>query len=229
MFLDLAQFLDEPTFSIAILVAKSQHGSNHSGILTKENDEILFYHLAWHLLLERNTLDEINPANYFTKIKWVKFSSLTNDPEVAYFRLPAIIKQLKFIQNKNSIKIPYSINFRETKFTENGDLILGANENGLTCSTFIASFFSQVGRDLVDLTTWEARKDEDVEFKNYIVQMMKKFGVSPAHIANVVKEDICFRIKPEEIAVSSSREEADLPADFEFCSNKGAEFNSLSS
>jgi hypothetical protein len=227
MFAELNTFNNEPEFSLAISVARTPHG-NHTGILAKYKNEIKFYHLAWHLELLCDNWEEYiaNNENYLLK-RWVKFMMLTSDPIIASYRIPSIIKKLEMILEKSQGKIPYAINFNTTTFTDDGNLILGEQENGLTCSTFIASFFNSVAINLVDLTTWISRDEEDTNWKRSITQLMLRTNVSFEHVYNVAKEPLNFRLKPEEVAASSSLPEEDLPANFHFCSTQGAAFNSL--
>ena len=232
MFLELAQFLDEPTFSVAILIARTNNGGNHTGIITKYDKEFKFFHLAWHLNLKCDSFNIATLETDFKLVKWVKFKFLTSDSFIAEIRVPTIIKHLELIYKKNQRKIPYSIKFKNTRFTSEGDLKLEVDENGLTCATFVASVLSSNAIELVDLSTWPSREQEDNAFKQLVIKSLKKSktfsdALLEEHIANVTKEEINFRIKPEEIAVSSSREEADLPADFAFCSVEGAIFNSM--
>lgn len=227
MFNELLDFTNDTQYSIAILIAKTRYGNNHTGILTKINDEIFFYHLAWHLQLDCNEWNEILQNTDLPLKRWVKFTSLTSDPVVAEFRVPAIEKFLKLIYAKNQSKIPYSLKFKDTLFTNQGDLELGENENGLTCATFVASFFNSVAIELADLNTWIDREPEDSNWKSFVIEMMNKTGVPYAHIAGVAKEEINFRLKPEEITVASSKIEEELPANYNFCSVVGAEFNNI--
>ena len=234
MFIDLPLFINEPNYSIAILIAKNSTGGNHTGILTVQDNKIKLFHLAWHFILKCDSIDLKNISDletHFVITKWVKFVSLTTDPIVAELRLPAFIKNLELIYNKNKNKIPYSLKFLETRFSEQGNIQLGKGESGLTCSTFVASVLSSNAIDIVDLSTWKAREEEDSNFKNEVIKNLNKYSKNTSgileHIANVTKEEINFRLKPEEIAVASSKEEKDLPADYEFCATYGALFNTL--
>jgi len=47
------------------------------------------------------------------------------------------------------------------------------------------------------------------------------------HIQNVEKEELNYRLRPEEIVVSSSKSLDELPAEFTFCSVQGALFNDI--
>jgi hypothetical protein len=227
MFLELLDFTNDPEYSVAIIIAKNRYGTNHTGILTKQGNNISFFHLAWHLNIEHNNWDEFLVNENLASKKWIKFNSLTGDAIVANVRVPGIIKFLELIYRKNKSNIPYSIKFKETKFTMDGNLSLGENEIGLTCATFVYSFFNSVAIDLVDLNTWPSRQPEDSNWKAFILDMMLRTKVPTAHIINVAKEEINFRLKPEEIAISSSKEKDQLPADFEFCSTVGGIFNTL--
>ncbi|WP_293893037.1 hypothetical protein, partial [Flavobacterium sp.] len=122
MFLDLTKFIDEPTFSIAILIAKNHNGGNHTGIITKFNEEFKFFHLAWHLNLKCDTFSISSLETNFKLVKWVKFKYLTSDPLIVEERVPTIIKHLELIYKKNQRKIPYSIKFKNTRFTSEGNL-----------------------------------------------------------------------------------------------------------
>lgn len=227
MFIDLLDFNSEHNFSIAILLGRTKHG-NHTGILTKLNEEIEFFHLAWHNRLCRQKWDSLISDNetYLIK-KWVKFNFLTEDPRIAEFRIPSIIKRLQKVQEKNSTKIPYALNFKNTIFKDDDSISLAENEYGLTCSTFVSCFFNSVAIELVDLSLWEDRKSEDETWKDNVLDAMKKTGVSQNHINIIEKEKISYRLKPEEIAVASSCLEKDLPATFDFCSKTGASFNNI--
>ena len=72
-----------------------------------------------------------------------------------------------------------------------------------------------------------SRGKEDSDWKSFLIGVMNKTGVPLEHIANVSKEELNYRVKPQEIAAASFRDEVDLPAEFEFCSREGAIFNTL--
>lgn len=224
MFIDVEKFKTEPENSLAILVIKTSYGTNHTGILVKTNGEIKFYHLAWHLKLECSSLEQINSNDTFKLQKWVSFSYFTSSPYVIEYRLLTTIKLLDVIYRQNIGKIPYGLKFRDTQFTQDNHLLLGEGENGLTCATFVLSFFQKVGIPLVDLNTWQPRV-EDAAWKKWVIGMMIVLHVPEAHIQNVEKEELNYRLKPEEIAVSSSKSWDELPADFTFCSIQGQVFN----
>jgi hypothetical protein len=226
MFIEISELGRQIDFYIAIFIARTRFG-NHTGILTKEGGTIKLFHLAWHQRLACDSIEAVSSSpNYLLK-RWVKFTSLVDDEVVAAIRNPTIIKWLELLFSKNANNIPYGFNFRETKFTSNAELALGPGEIGLTCATFVASFFESMGYSLVDLNTWISRAAEDQEWKAKVIDAMNRTGVPFEHIAVVSDEPVNFRLKPEEIAVASSKPEEDLPADFQFCASNGAEFNRL--
>lgn len=226
MFIPLQEFENSPDYTLAIFVAKTRYNSNHSGILIKSENNIRFYHLAWHLAFQCDLWDDLLNDKIYTVRRWVKFESLVSDQAVFEYRLPAIIKLIENIYSENANKIPYAINYNQTRFTDDGTLVLGENENGLTCATFIQCYFESVGLKLVDLNTWEQREEDD-RWKNFVIGMMMHTEVPENHIANVEKEPLNYRLKPEEIAVASSKTLSELPANFAFCSVTGAPFNVL--
>jgi hypothetical protein len=226
MFIPLQEFADSPDYSLAIFIAKTNHGNNHTGILIKSDGKIKFYHLAWHLKFECDLWENLLNNEIYKIKKWVKFEAFASDTTIFEYRLPAIIKFMEYIYKENANKIPYATNFSQTRFTDDGQLVLGENENGLTCATFVQCYFDSVGLNLVDLETW-IHRDEDNDWKKFVIGMMVISQVSENHIANVEKEPLNYRLKPEEIAVASSKSLSELPADFTFCSVNGAIFNAF--
>ena len=226
MFIELDKFNDESIFSIAIFVAKTRYGNNHTGILIKNGSEIKLYHLAWHFKFQCDNFEQLLLDSNFVIKRWVKFSSLTSDPILAEYRLPTIIKLIELIYRKNFDKIPYGINFRTTRFTTENDLLLGEGENGLTCATFVSSLFERASISLVDLSTWTF-DEEDTEWKRSVISSLRHFGASEDHIRNIENEDFNFRLKPEEIATASSKPMEELPANYSYCSEVGSAFNSI--
>ena len=160
-------------------------------------------------------------------VRWVRFETLFFNPKIAHSRILTIDVFLEFVYTKYKDKIPYGIKFSKTKFTDNHELQLGEGEHGLTCATFVYSILLANGLQLVDLSTWKKRA-QDEDWKNLIVSFLKKSIKDSNHIENIEREEINFRLKPEEIAAASSIPLPELPANFGYCSNWGQKFNELS-
>jgi hypothetical protein len=225
MFRDITEFLNEKDYTIAVAISRTAHG-NHTGILVKQPGKVLFFHLAWHMMFKCEDYKVLLDSNVFLVSKWVYFTSLTADDEIRDIIVPPIIIGLEKVYEKSNGKIPYGLKFRDTKFNSEGDFTLGSGENGLTCATFVVSFLDSMGVQLVDLSSWEQR-DTDHDWKVAVISFMNNSGIPLAHIANVAAEELNFRVRPEEVAVSSNFDENNLPATYNQCLTPASFFNRI--
>ncbi len=154
--------------------------------------------------------------NDFIFVKYNK-DSITDDFAI---QVPSLCE---LVIEKNSL-LNFGITYNNSKFDNQGNLIMQQGDFGLTCSTFILSIFESVGINLIDYSTWQDRK-EDMDWQKNILDFFIEKNTAdpikyPTEIVDHIKSNIgCFRFRPEEVASSTSGEI--IPSNFEFCSDFG--------
>lgn len=202
-----------------------QEGSDfttHSGIIVKAKDgRIYLFHFAWHKTLRFETNIPRNKSVY------IGLNGFDKKLDSRRLNTESFLNLCKEVFEKNKETILYGLALSKlTKFighkleTKEGTI-------GLTCSTFIMTFFKSYDKELIDINTWKKRKKEDEAWKKYMIIFMRKHGVDEAHIEEVGKEEIMFRFKPEEVVSSSLKYPDDLKAEFDFCLPKGKSLKSI--
>lgn len=135
-------------------------------------------------------------------------------PNIHPLRQEAIIPLCYLIRDKiedEDSQVPYGFNYDEYAFYDlgSGMLHLGSHESGLTCATFVMTLFHSIGIDLIDLSNWPKRpEDDDWEgrTKRLLSQYKVQVNMSKEHLERLKYEVLtgCPRYRPEEVAVSSA-------------------------
>jgi hypothetical protein len=93
----------------------------------------------------------------------------------------------------------------------------------LTCATFVLSVFQNHGFDILNVSSWIARPEEDATFFETIMAALVNDGADSSYIAaqrHDMKEAI--RIRPEEVAASAYLYD-EVPIAFPQASESGKE------
>lgn len=123
--------------------------------------------------------------------------------------------------NAKCPKLPYGLRFGTSSFDDSGRFVAGPNETGLTCATFVIAIFEWAGVPLIDISTWQARA-EDEQAQRALVEVLRgSRDATPEHIVAVEREIGCIRVRPEEVAASSTLPER--PLNFADAARIGAE------
>jgi hypothetical protein len=208
----LDSFLKEP-YKIALFLQKGSF--LHTGLLVNDNGIAKQIHLAWHHKLCCETPPDNNL--YVTDFSFLdRLTSTSRQILVQY-----IVSISATYQNS----IPYATKYRDTLFTQNGELIFGKHEHGLTCATFVLAVFSQFIK-IIDVETWQMRPDDDA-WRDAIIAIMEKHRIPQEHIDKVVNEKGNIRVRPEEVFVASAKAMPDAPCEFVFCASEGQKVKKL--
>jgi len=215
---EIGEFPKSEDPAVGIALGYTDVNQVHIGILYKSQRTDLLLHLAWHHAL-RN--DELN-GNLDDRIR--KFHFVIPDiPKERIRSFSALCKRISQRQN-----IPYGINYDKTRFTEEGYLIIGDDEYGLTCATFVMAVFKQAGFDLMKSIDWPAGRKKDIEWHAQIVAKLKEtqaqFQISKEHIRNIESEIGCARFRPIEVAGAST---GTLPSGFPYSWLAGTHIDKL--
>lgn len=171
------------------LAIRATEWGQHAGILYQHEGQARLLHLAFHHLLQ----DEVATPPY----RWVQINL---DP-VNKIVLSALVSR---IANKAPL-IPYGFNSDGVCFDDQtGDLVACPAGRGLTCATFILAVFSLYAFDLVDMSTWESRAEDEI-WKEQIVSLLEQHA--PAEHVQAVREDRnAPRFRPDEVVGASTHE-----------------------
>lgn len=204
----------ESEFKIGVaLHYEKKHDQMHCGIAFSQQDTQQIIHLATHNQL---TLD--SDLNAFECI--VKPSL----PIIVQESFVALCLAIKEEINNGNIKVPYGFLYDDYAIIEdNGKLTLTEKEIGLTCATYVLTFFHSCGFDLIDINNWPAR-DEDKPWYENIINLFSLFkdrlGITIEHISKLTEQMNVPRFRPEEVAVSSALYD-DGPAETQLIREKG--------
>jgi len=138
-------------------------------------------------------------------------------PSIEPVRIPALAAFARNIYRKNKHRgIPYSFSSPEHEwFAPDGQLILGEDRLGLTCSNFVLAIYRAAGLPLVQLHTWPSRQ-EDKEWQNSVIggwkAKVKNDKKKREHLARMRKEIGAIRCRPIELAGAALSDE--IPSTF---------------
>jgi hypothetical protein len=103
--------------------------------------------------------------------------------------------------------IPYALSQPNDFFDPTtGELLLGPNKVGLTCTTFVLAIFKACNINLVDFSSWEIRQDDE-EWKSFILEQLQsevdKGRATQEHIQAVRADMSGARFRPAEVMAAS--------------------------
>lgn len=166
-------------------------GSHTGVVFTDENDKLRIIHLASHFDLR---CEEVRHG----KLGWVlPAGSIPRER----LELVAAMCERIWVRCQES-KLPYGFRYNASRFHENGELELGTDECGLTCATFVLAVYQSVGLELLQLSSWPNRDDDERRFTS-ILAVLRQAGADEKHIEAVSKETKSVRYRPLEVAGGS--------------------------
>lgn len=183
-------------FQIGIVVSlDKRHKQMHCGVVYDLMSSINILHLKTHKKPKHDT-------------EWGDFLCVVK-PCLSVLEQELLIPYFDAI--KESIReghhiIPYGFRYLEfATIDSQGQLTLGAHGSGLTCATYVLTLFHSNGFDLIDISNWPSR-EEDNKWYNGIIYLFFRFadvlGFSGKNLVKLMEEKGCPRIRPEEAAVS---------------------------
>lgn len=206
---------DDFIFGIAI---GKDSDLNHCSILYKWDDEIRTIDFYGQFVRKNITIGDLGHLDYL----YVRYNrDIIIDPIAD--QVPPLCELVK---EKND-KITYGIRFTESRFSQEGELILTNGDFGLTCATFVLALLESAGITLINLAAWENREEDALWQKGVLEYYEHRNNASPGKYDSLIghyKTAIgCFRYRPEEVTAASSASE--LPSGFEYCEEYGRRIN----
>ena len=107
---------------------------------------------------------------------------------------------IEFVTAENRTPVPYSFIYPDDAFDAVGRIRAGV---GFTCATFVSAIFDHFKYNIVDVTTWRARRVQDPQFRSRIIELAENDGYSVA-AARLRMEAEHFRLKPWELFGSAT-------------------------
>lgn len=148
-------------------------------------------HLAFHFKLRREAFQSSHG--------WVPPAQSL--PPV---RLEHVAAMCERVWERHAVEgLPYGFRYDSSHFKANGAIVIGTQEHGLTCGTFILAVFRSVGIELLRLAEWPKRPDDQAFFEG-VIEDLEDAGASQTHIDAVKGETQSLRYRPLEVAGGSS-------------------------
>lgn len=188
------------SFPPAAVVVWSPDGSHTGIVYLDETDKILFIHLAFHHDLR---CEELRPG----RIGWVLPANTI--PQERLELVAAMCSRVWERNQKDSL--PYGFRYDATRFHESGEIEIGIDECGLTCATFVLAIYRAVGLELLQLSSWPSRADDQAQFTR-LLGVLNANCSDTKHIAAITREAKSTRYRPLEVAGGSC---CSPPATFE--------------
>ncbi|MFO0607980.1 MAG: hypothetical protein U0324_32750 [Polyangiales bacterium] len=183
---------------------------DHCGVLYEAEGRRAMLHLAWHKHL---SVDDV-PSHRTDKYAWVA----PNLPRERGLAVAAICRR---VWRRNQQRgIPYGLRYDATTFHRTGELMLGRDELGLTCATFVLALFRQGGVELLRLEEWPARPDDLDRQRDLVARLRSDPTVPREHCDAIEREIGTIRYRPTEVAGACAS--ADLPCSFADASRAAA-------
>ena len=125
-------------------------------------------------------------------------------PKIHEFRQSDLVAKAILVRDRNrSGRVPYGFSVPDGFFDRaTGGMLLGPNNVGLTCATFVLALFHMIGIVLIDYQTWKDRP-ADKEFQDSVIAWLQQNGADPAYINKVKKQANGFRYRPEEVMAAA--------------------------
>jgi hypothetical protein len=148
-------------------------------------------HLAFHAKLRRELVRAshgwIPPSRSFLSV-----------------RLDHVAAMCERVWERHAIEgLPYGFRYDSSRFNADGTISIGAEERGLTCATFILAVYRSVGIELLRLSEWPQRPEDQAFFEG-VIKALETANADQAHIDAVKKETQSLRYRPLEVAGGSS-------------------------
>lgn len=143
---NLDKFSDINLAAVALLANDIGY---HLGVIYRNNGATTtkVIHLAWHHRLKDEPTTEV--------WAWVP-SDIDTDRLADAAALCRLIAR-----NPAKKKAPYGFEFGDSGIDAKGAVFIGGSSVGLTCATFVLALFRRIGIELLDVSTWKQRPDDE--------------------------------------------------------------------
>jgi len=173
----------------AAAVAVPLTNREHVGIIFRDDDDQPhLLHLASH---RRLRCDDVIDGH-----AWVA-------PAIAPELLPSIAAMCARVAKRNAMGIPYGFRYDASRFASDGQFVLGKDEHGLTCATFVLAVLRSAGVELLTRDEWPPRPDDMVRFAK-ILKALRSVGAEDAYFDALEAEVTAVRFRPTEVAGASA-------------------------
>lgn len=141
----------------AVSVGKATEDFTHCGILYETHDtgskKTFLLHLGNPVSLDNTPEESYLKAN--AHFVWKPFPYPT--------ALLTLVKSRCIAIHKANSLLPYGIfHDDDSEFDANGKMILGADSDGLTCSSFVKTILKSIGINIIDDSDWPVDRPEDL-------------------------------------------------------------------
>jgi hypothetical protein len=182
---------DRPPTDVDRVAIGIYPGGTHIGLLYREDGEspTVLLHLCWHRQLRQDDPSAKCHA-------WVR-------PRVEVATADTIAAYAALVWEKNQRRgLPYAFSDPRGFFDNNGDIVPGSEQVGLTCSTFVLAIFEVSGVRLLDYNTWPERPD-DLAFQRGVIATLDRTGAAKADVAAAAGQLPTARYRPLEVAAGA--------------------------
>jgi len=186
------------THSVSVVVAATGFRQQHVGLLLSSASGEEFIHLAWHRLLQSDSVHGLAPRS---------LSLLDLDGDRAI-----VVQSVVRLLARSNPEAPYGFDFPNEVFdADSGKWLLGSTGHGLTCASFVIAALMQAGINLLELSSWKER-DEDEAWRQKIIKLLERRY--PEHAAQLVANPQSVRFRPEDVGGSARMKESAWPVTF---------------
>lgn len=185
---------DEYELGIVVSMNKRFYKQCHCGVAFNLNGDVCILHLATHEDVEASSDLEAEHFLYYIK---------PNLHPILRSNLNEYLNTIKDEVLAGNNNIMYGFLYDEyATITSEGNLMLGENEVGLTCATYLLTLFHSCSIDLVDINNWPHRPEDDNWFKRILG--IFETSVPEEHYEKLLQQEGCPRYRPEEVAIASA-------------------------
>jgi hypothetical protein len=112
----------------------------------------------------------------------------------------------RVIERNESYAIRFGFRFDKTRFDRgSGEIVLGDDELGLTCATFVLAVFKSVGIDLLEYGEWPPRPGDEARFEELLQSVREHSPEDKEHLEVLTSEMASVRFRPEEVAAAGAQ------------------------
>lgn len=198
-----AHTLNFPKDQVAITLGRGLFGSHLGVAFHTANEGLKVLHLRFHKDL---ATDHFPDPNYI----WI--GCVVDLPSRASAALVGILRGL----TKKRPNIGYGLNFLAGKgsFSPNGSYKAPKGSDGFTCSTFVVELFRNAALPLINEKTWESNS-VNLAWGEAVCCLLENIHPTDVeHVAEVRKNNLGLRVRPEEVAAAANLNYSDRPVDF---------------
>lgn len=188
-----------PGVFVGVMLERLDNGWTHIGLLyrTEKSGGAFVLHLRGHRDLRHDQPDK---------------GQICVLSPVEPIRIPALAAFARRVWRKNRNQgIPYAFSSPDRDwFNKEGQLMVGPDQLGLTCSNFVLAIYRAAGLPLVQLATWPARA-EDAQWQAGVIDTWRSAvrgdGRKLRHLDKMRAEIGIIRCRPVEVGGAAMADE----------------------